>query len=516
MKYRPYPDSKPMLFGYDPYKVIPPDHLARLVELAVEETELPLEFEARPGQPAFNPRSLLKVSVYGYTTGVRSSRQLAQNCRENLPYLLLTRGDTPSYHTISDFRVRYSHLIELVWLQLFLIADQCGMKRMGRIVIDSSKFRADAGPEAVIKANEFQPVLDELREIFKEASRIDKKDDEDPPGQTTLGQPVDTRNMRDILRRVRKQISAEKRGETATEAPADEDASDKPLGPKMLPRIELAIETLEEALENRDKFACLTDPDARMMPEGREKNIHECHSFEIAVDEDAGLIVVGQSSQSSSDNSRLEPLVTAAKENAPNGVILAVTADSGYYSGAGIVALLKEEIDVCIPDSSTAGDLHRAQPIGTTRSKTTGTIPFVYDAVSDSYSCPEGNHLVFHQVRNVKDQKMTVYKAERDCTGCPLKEVCMTRKTGKRRTMRVSENHEVLQAHLARFSEPDHEDRYHHRGSSVETVFGFTRGVLSFHRWSLRGKVRVACESVLFKAAYQFRKVFVTWRASQV
>ena len=516
MSYRPYPDSKPMLFGYDPYEVIPPDHLARLVELAVEETELPLETEARPGQPAFDPRPLLKISVYGYATGVRSSRRLEQNCRENLPYLLLTRGDAPSYHTLSDFRVHCSELIEAVWMQLFAIAAECGMKRMGRIVIDSSKFRADAGPESVIKANEFQPVLDELKEIFKEASRADKKDDEDPPGRTTLGQPVDSQNMRDILRRVRKQISAAKKGELPTEAPVEEDASDLNLGPKMLPRIVQAIETLEDALENGDKFACLTDPEAQMMCEGREKNIRECHSFEIAVDEDAGLIVVGQSSQSPTDNSRLEPLVTAAKENAPEGAIVAVTADSGYFSGAEIVALLKEEIDVCIPDSNTACDLHRDQPIGTTRSKRTGTIPFVYDAESDSYSCPEGNRLLFHQFRTEKDQKTSVYRAERDCTDCSLRDACMKSKTGKRRMMRVTENHEVLQAHLARFSEPDHEDRYHHRGSSVETVFGFLRGTLGFHRWSLRGKVRVACESVLFKAAYQFRKVFMTWRVAQV
>src|ERR1700722_2981419 len=100
MPFRDYPPPSPLLIGYDPYSDLPSGHLARLVERIVEGSVGTLSRPSVPGQPPYDPRLCLKVLIYGYATGNRSSRQLERMCRENLAFLFLTRGDAPSYRTL--------------------------------------------------------------------------------------------------------------------------------------------------------------------------------------------------------------------------------------------------------------------------------------------------------------------------------------------------------------------------------------------------------------------------------
>lgn len=512
MSYRRYDPPTPRLLGYDPYFDLPPDHLARMVELVVEGAKLPLKLPGGPGQPAFNPKLPLKILLLGYATGIRSSRQLEQACNENLSYLFLTRGDTPCYRVLCSFRVEQSDMIEKIFVELFALAAECGMQRLGRIAIDSTKLRADASPESIVGVKQYQAVIDELKLILAEAKKVDEKEDQNGTGQIRTGQVIETDNMRDILRRVRKNIArAHKTGdpEKSGDTPIDE-IERKPLGPRMLPQIIQAIETLEEAQQSGEKHACLTDPDARMMGEGRARNICECHSFEVAVDEESGLLVAGQTSQSSTDNSRLIELVEAAKVYEPDGVA-SVDADSGYYSGDMVSALIAEGIDVCIPDSNTAGDLHRNQEIGTTRSKSVGSVVLTYDTAANLYRCPEGNELTARQHKKSAGQTVTTYRATRLCTGCPLAAACLSKPTAKFRSVMRSDNAEVLEAARERFKDPEHVARYNGRGMHVETVFAFLRSVLGYSRWMVRGKERVACEAKLLKTSYQLRKIHVQW-----
>jgi transposase len=536
MSYRPYAPPAPLLIGYDPFRDLPGDHLARLVEQVVEASVRPGRRPAGAGQPPFDPRLPIKVLVYGYATGQRSSRQLERLCDESLPYLFLTRGDTPSYRTLCTVRVEQSDLIEQVWVDLFAVADAVGLQRLGHIVVDSTKLRANASPEAVLTADEYEPVRRELAQILAEAAAVDAQEAaEGRPGVTRVGREVPPEQMREILRRVRKRCTLAKRAvkeatvgqqsepsaavEAATPAAA---AAGEPLPPgaagtgrpklcpRMRPRVEAAQAAIEAAQAAGEKHLCLTDPAARMMPEGREKRVRECHSFEVAVDREAGLLVVGQTTQEGPDNARLEALVAAAQAHEPTGV-KAADGDSGYYGGDAVGRLLAAGIDLCVPDSHTACDLHRGQPIGTTRERARGQVPFEYDPEADCYRCPEGNELRRRQQRRAHGQTVTDYRAVRDCRACPLAAICLTQAKAKRRTLRVGEEQPALAAALQRFAEPAHQERYRHRGEVVESVFGFVRGVLGYTRFLLRGKERVASEGRLIKVGYQLRKVHGTW-----
>ena len=97
----------------------------------------------------------------------------------------------------------------------------------------------------------------------------------------------------------------------------------------MLVRIEFAVSAIEEAQEEEREHLCPTDPRAddhpRMMMGGRDKQVRECHSFEVAVDTEAGLLVVGQSTQASHDNGRLPDIITAAEAHEPEGETFELT-----------------------------------------------------------------------------------------------------------------------------------------------------------------------------------------------
>ncbi|MGV3723158.1 MAG: transposase [Actinomycetota bacterium] len=393
----------------------------------MEDTVRPSPKGSKGGQPAFDPRLCLKVLVYGYCTGVRSSRRLEQYCLESLPFLFRTRGDTPSYRTLCTVRAEQSAYLEAVWKGLFAVAADAGIERVGRITVDSTKLRADVSGESVVQQVDFAAVGAELQRILDEAGVVDAREAaETGKLQLRTGTAVPREHMRDILRRVRRQPSAT-RATGAPDAPPVAPQPDPPSLPLSLPpldptppevaapeaemttqmllRVARGLVALQQATETGRKFVSLTDPDAEMMHGGAERRTQMCHSWEVATD--AELLVASAATQSGNDNARLLPLLTAAQDHELHGVT-AVTADSGYYAGDTIGKLWREGLDLCIPDSNTAGDLHRQQPAGTIRAKSQGRVPFEYDAEADLFRCPEGNQLTFHQQRDRAGQTVKI------------------------------------------------------------------------------------------------------------
>ena len=145
MSYRSYPPPAPLLIGYDPFRDLPLDHLARLVDQVVEQTVRPRSAaSARGSRPT--TRLCIKVLIYSYCIGTRSSRVMARQCEESLPFLFLTRGDTPSYHTLCTARTSEGAYLEAVWEGLFAVAAGVGLERLGRITVDSNKLRRMPAP----------------------------------------------------------------------------------------------------------------------------------------------------------------------------------------------------------------------------------------------------------------------------------------------------------------------------------------------------------------------------------
>jgi len=429
---------------------------------------------------------LLKVLLYGYCTGVRSSRRLEQNCSECLPYLLLVREDRPTYRTLCSARLECKVELEILWDELHKVAASCGMVHVGKLYVDSSKFQADVSRDSVLGAKHYESIRQGLAKILAEAESIDAREEgEGESLQNRTG--VEVNQMREVIRRISKGT-----------------ASDVSLSPKLKKNALKAVQILEDAERQKLSHVSLTDPDARMMGLGSSKRIGMGHSFEAVTD--AGDLVVGQTHNISTDNSRLPVLVEEARKVLATPV-QQVTADSGYYAGGVIHELLEQGINTVVPDTVTVGNMRR--PSTETQEPKAPPILFERNEDKDSYVCPEGKTLKLTKRYERGGQKFVTYVAKTSCLDCPLAKTCLQSPKATKRHLSIGEYKQELLEYLKRFEEPDVRSEYYARGPAIETVFGFIRSVLGYNRWSLRGAEKVQIEGSLFKLAYRIRKIHI-------
>jgi transposase len=486
--------------GYDPARDLPADHLARLVDLVVEEAVPGQGAPVGPGQPPYPPRVYAKILIYGYATGERSSRRLEQCCQESLPYLFLARGMRPSYRSLCRFRIEGKAALEAAWEQVFAVAARLKLRRVGRVVVDTSKLRANTSSELVLAEEEYAAVQEALAQALAEAEAVDAREEQGGgPPPTRTGQDLGRAQRRDIVRAVR----AERAGKGPVPAP-------RRMSRRMRKRVKGVLKTLEEAQEEGRKHLSLTDPEAEMMYGGRERQVRESYSLEVALEQGAGLLVAAGVTREGTDSRRLEPLLKAARPRLPEGKLETVDGDSGFYHTPAIRDLLEAEVDVCIPDTWTAGMLHR----GEWREPAVG---MVYEQEQDRYRCPEGKVLsAVGTYQGERGYAVTRYRVEGSCRGCPRAEACFS-KQAKRKARKLLQRRidpTALEAHRERFREPAMQLRYRQRGGWIEGVFGYVRGALGFERWLLRGEKKVAQEGRPMTLSYQFKKLHRAWAAA--
>ncbi len=70
--------------------------------------------EEGPGRPSYNPSDLLKLYLWGYYNGIRSSRKLENECYRNIEVMWLIYKLTPDFKTIADFRKNNINIVKEV------------------------------------------------------------------------------------------------------------------------------------------------------------------------------------------------------------------------------------------------------------------------------------------------------------------------------------------------------------------------------------------------------------------
>ena len=106
MKFRSYEQHQMMLLPESIEDLIPENHLVRAIDIVVEQLNLNQLYNSygEEGQPAYHPKMLIKILLYGYATNVRSSRKLSEKLESDVFYMYLAGMQRPDFRTISDFR----------------------------------------------------------------------------------------------------------------------------------------------------------------------------------------------------------------------------------------------------------------------------------------------------------------------------------------------------------------------------------------------------------------------------
>jgi transposase len=129
------------------------------------------------GEP-LDPQVLLGLLLYGYATGVFSSRKIELATHEVIPFRSIADGLHPDHSTIAWFRKQFLSEIKMVFAQVLLIAHEMGYLRLGNISLDGSKVHADASKNKVVSYGRLLKLEAQLQQEVKELLVLGEQADE--------------------------------------------------------------------------------------------------------------------------------------------------------------------------------------------------------------------------------------------------------------------------------------------------------------------------------------------------
>jgi transposase len=334
--------DQPFLLPPDLRDWLPHDHLAWFIVDVVDQLDLAPFYRAHRddghGRPAYDPKTLLGVLLYGYCIGVRSSRQLERRLTEDIAFRVLAANQTPDHVTIARFRVRHEQALAGFLVASLKLCAAAGMVKVGTVALDGTKLAGNAAD----KANRTLDKLDrEVAEILKQAAEADQREDAqygDERGDE-LPEPLASKAGRLARLRQAKALLEAKAAERARRFAERAAASAAAGAAKGKPPRQLKPRTRDEA-PNPKATANVTDPDSRLLHtrKGRVQGYNA-----QAVTTLAQVIVAAELTQDANDFQQLQPMLEAtAATLAAAGIAERpgrLAADSGYWSIANLTEL---------------------------------------------------------------------------------------------------------------------------------------------------------------------------------
>ena len=344
--FRPYDPDQMLLLAPSLRDWLPEGHLADHVSDLVEGLDLaafyaPYEGDGRRKSP-YEPRMMVKVLIYGYATGVFSSRKLARKLEEDVAFRVLGAGNFPSHRTLCEFRRRHLEDFKALFVEVVRLAGEMGLAQFGKLSIDGTKVRANASKRKAMSygrmLEEERRLQDEIEALLARARETDAAEDE-RFGAALRGDelPEELRRREDRLAAIR---AAKERLE-ARQREADDARGRKP-GMKRNPKggrpYKREYGVPEETAQ--DNF---TDPESRIMKTSAE-GFQQCYNAQVAVEGEHQLIVATEVSSNASDQGHLVTLldeVEATHGERPATVL----ADAGYCNERDLAELEERGVD---------------------------------------------------------------------------------------------------------------------------------------------------------------------------
>src|SRR6478736_3038225 len=149
---------------------LPPDHLARFIVDVIAQLDLsPIyaRYQTRGGAP-YAPELLFGLLMYGYATGVFSSRKLEQATYESAPFRFIAGNLHPDHDTIASFRTTFLPDLQDLFVQVLLLAQAMGVLKLGNISIDGTKIHADASKSKAVSYKRLLDIETQLRAEVEE------------------------------------------------------------------------------------------------------------------------------------------------------------------------------------------------------------------------------------------------------------------------------------------------------------------------------------------------------------
>ncbi len=432
---------------------VPDDSPVRAYDAIVDAfdfQELGVEInDNRVGNSAYYPKTMLKLLVYGYSYGVKSSRKLERACHDNLSFIWLMEGLKPDHKTICEFRRNNIEALKCVLKQTVRVCMKLDLVNGNVLFVDGSKFRANAGKSQSHTKDWCEKQLKKLDE------RID--------------QLLTKCEAQDVLE-------------------ADEGdyvSMGKELAQKQQ-RKEKIVQALSEMKVKKSKKVNITDSDSQLM-KGRQ-GFHSGYNVQTVVDGKEGIIVHAEAVTDANDLDQFANQMNKAMENTGKTCGIGC-ADSGYAKTEHLEKIEDQGVYVVVPTKRQAlkkepGPFHKVR--------------FTYDREKDCYYCPKGHQLRRGGPDNTK--KATFYKIEdyKLCRTCKHYGECTTSREGRR--IRRYWNEEATERFERQFLES--QEIYELRKQKVELPFGHMKHNLGYGQFLMRGLYKVQGEASLVSSCF--------------
>jgi len=472
--FRTYDQSQPFLLPPSLRDFVDEGHPAHLVNDLVEQLDLrALEgYYGNLGQPAYHPRLMLKVILYGFSVGIFSARKLQRACQENLAFKYLAGMETPAFRTFIEFRQRHRADMKAVFVQTVQLARALGLAQLGTVALDGSKVEANTSKHKAMSygqmGKEEKRLKAEIEKLLQTAEVTDEHENQ------AYGPQADGYHIGEELSRRQQRLQKIEQAKAALEAREKREHPGEPIDPK--------------------KQISFADHDARCFTKPGDGTRY-VHNAQAAVDMDSQIIVANHIEDSVSDAHAAEPVLKNIEQELDQ-VPRALVTDAGYGNQDTLNSCRKRGVTpVCATgregkDDQETGKLDR----------------FSYDRDQDRFACPHGHAFVFTHEHPPSGTR--TYK-----TPEPVPCTC-----GHRETADGCEVIIVGQGHLAKrelrriMDEPGHSELYRRRKCTVEPAFGQIKAGMGFRRFYYRGQQNVRSEWNLVCAAFNLRKMAVLLR----
>ena len=495
-----------MLLDVDFMEVIGDDTFEYCLYALLEREAMLSAFEAcykndHGGRPAYEPKLLLRVILYGYWRGITSSRVIASLCSTDLKFMALAGGDRPHFTTIAEFVSSHPEAIADVFTRVLLVCDNSGLIGKDHFSIDGCKLPSDASKQWSGTHEQMRQKMQKMRKL---ANQIIEKHRDSDNRKCPLPQK-DQQKVETLLKNAQKFEDFLSENE---------------------PRI-------GEGKSKKEVQSNVTDNESAKMK--TNKGTIQGFNLVTAADSKYQVIVGVEGYGSGPEQHTLEPMVESIEYNLSidlgNGETV-LTADTGFFSEDNMKYVFDKGIDAIIPDGQFrqrqegVGDSktyqehkqkHKKNRID--RSRSSDQIPkseFKVDLDAKICICPAGKEMMYHGER--EDEERGTYSRFRgrlgDCRECSLSSQCMQNGVTSRGRQVQFLNEETAKSKYSdlmkqKIDSEEGAKEYSKRMWIIEPVFGNITSNKRLDEFSLRGKDKVTGQGRLFALVHNISKL---WR----
>ena len=322
---------------------LPVDHLARFVVEVIDQldlSELTRQYAGR-GSQAHHPAVLLGLLIYGYASGVHSSRKIERATYDSVAFRYVAANTHPDHDTLATFRRRFLKEVESLFVQVLVLAREMKLLRLGHIALDGTKIGANASKHKALSwayANKIEAQLRQevqtLLALAEKSDRAAKPDGMDVPAEIARRQDrlnAIVRAKAKISQRALERFKAEQQEFETKQAKrrAQREAGRTPRGKDPEP---------PETGPRQGDQVNLTDEESRIMPVSGG-GFEQSYNAQAGVDTDTMMVITAHVTQACNDKREVVPtLEQIAALPQELGAVQALIADNGFFSHANVVA----------------------------------------------------------------------------------------------------------------------------------------------------------------------------------